>query len=34
VIATHNDRLVNKFQHRQLRVETGTVRLVTRPEAA
>ena len=34
VIATHNERLVSKFQHRQLRVETGTVRLVTRPEAA
>jgi len=35
VIATHNERLVGKFQHRQLRVESGTVRLVaTRPEAA
>ena len=34
VIATHNERLVSKFQHRQLRVETGTVRLVARPEAA
>src|SRR5262249_25259972 len=34
VLATHNERLVSKFQHRQLRVETGTVRLVARPEAA
>lgn len=35
VIATHNDRLVAKFNHRQLRVEAGTVRLVTpRTEAA
>jgi len=35
VIATHNDRLVTKFTHRQLRVEAGTVRLVSpRTEAA
>ena len=35
VIATHNERLVNRFNHRQLRVEDGTVRLVgARPEAA
>src|SRR5262247_517883 len=35
VIATHNERLVSKFRHRQLRVESGTVRLVgARPEAA
>ena len=34
VIATHNERLVSKFQHRQLRVEAATVRLVARPEAA
>jgi len=34
VIATHNERLVSKFQHRQLRVESSTVRLVARPEAA
>jgi cell division transport system ATP-binding protein len=35
MIATHNERLVGKFTHRQLRVEAGTVRLVTpRTEAA
>jgi cell division transport system ATP-binding protein len=35
VIATHNERLVGRFQHRQLRVESGTVKLVApRPEAA
>jgi cell division transport system ATP-binding protein len=34
VIATHNERLVSKFEHRQLRVESATVRLVARPEAA
>jgi cell division transport system ATP-binding protein len=35
VIATHNERLVGRFQHRQLRVEAGTVKLVgPRPEAA
>jgi len=26
VIATHNDHLVNRFNHRQLRIEHGTVR--------
>jgi len=26
VIATHNDQLVNRFNHRQLRIEHGTVR--------
>jgi cell division transport system ATP-binding protein len=26
VIATHNDHLVNRFSHRQLRIEHGTVR--------
>jgi cell division transport system ATP-binding protein len=35
VIATHNERVVSKFNHRQLRVEDGKVRLVAaRPEAA
>ena len=35
VIATHNERLVGRFNHRQLRVEAGTVKLVAaRPEAA
>jgi cell division transport system ATP-binding protein len=35
VIATHNERLVGRFNHRQLRVEGGTVKLVgARPEAA
>ena len=34
VIATHNERLVSKFEHRQLRVEAAAVRLVARPEAA
>ena len=35
VIATHNERLVGRFNHRQLRVESGTVKLVAaRPEAA
>ena len=35
VVATHNERVVGRFNHRQLRVEDGTVRLVgARPEAA
>ncbi len=35
VIATHNERLVGRFHHRQLRIEDGAVRLVgARPEAA
>jgi cell division transport system ATP-binding protein len=35
VIATHNDGLVNRFNHRQIRIESGSVRLVSvRPEAA
>jgi cell division transport system ATP-binding protein len=34
VIATHNERLVSRFHHRQLRVESSTVRLVAQPEAA
>jgi len=35
VVATHNERVVGRFNHRQLRVEEGTVRLVgARPEAA
>jgi ABC-type ATPase involved in cell division len=35
VIATHNEQLVNRFNHRQIRFESGSVRLVpTRPEAA
>ena len=28
VIATHNDGLVNRFTHRQLRIEDGTVRVI------
>ena len=28
VIATHNEGLVGRFDHRQLRIENGTVRLV------
>jgi cell division transport system ATP-binding protein len=35
VVATHNERVVGRFNHRQLRVEDSTVRLVgARPEAA
>ena len=35
VVATHNERVVGRFNRRQLRVEDGTVRLVgARPEAA
>jgi cell division transport system ATP-binding protein len=35
VIATHSERLVSRFTHRQLRVESSTVKLVVpRPEAA
>jgi cell division transport system ATP-binding protein len=35
VIATHNDGLVSRFNHRQIRIESGGVRLVSaRPEAA
>ena len=35
VVATHSERLVSRFTHRQLRVESGTVKLVVpRPEAA
>ena len=35
VIATHSERLVQQFTHRQLRIEQGTVRLIPqRSEAA
>ncbi|MGH6933654.1 MAG: cell division ATP-binding protein FtsE [Dongiaceae bacterium] len=35
VIATHNELLVGRFSHRQIRIEAGGIRLVsTRPEAA
>jgi cell division transport system ATP-binding protein len=30
VIATHNDALVNRFNHRQLRVAQGTLRVIAR----
>jgi cell division transport system ATP-binding protein len=28
VIATHNDGLVNRFTHRQLRIDGGSVRVI------
>jgi cell division transport system ATP-binding protein len=35
VVATHSERLVQQFTHRQLRIEQGTVRLIPqRSEAA